>query len=88
MKVLYTGPSEPGLLEGAVGFVKSVDETKYEPESKFAVYLKESMERKYGRHWQVIVSRATFGCAIGHEENYFVHFQYGSRLFILYRTTE
>ncbi|KAH9287068.1 Tegument antigen [Echinococcus granulosus] len=86
--LLYTGRSEEGLLEYVVSVVKSANMQDFDKESSFARYLKETMEKKWGRHWQVIVSQSTFGCAVGHEENYFVHFQYGPHLFILYRTTE
>ena len=88
VKILYTGHSEPGLLESIIEEIKSLNLENYKPESKLARHLKEAIEKKWGSHWQVIVSPSTFGCAVGHEENYFVHFQYGLNLYIIYRTTE
>ncbi|KAM7540709.1 hypothetical protein Aperf_G00000043373 [Anoplocephala perfoliata] len=88
VKLLYSGSVQPGLMENVVEEIKSSNPDSFERESQFARYLKERMEKKWGQHWQVIVSKSTFGCSVGHEEGYFVHFQYGPYLYILYRTPE
>ncbi|KAM3183010.1 hypothetical protein ACTXT7_011199 [Hymenolepis weldensis] len=88
VKILYSGSTKKGLLEDIVLEIKNANIDHFDKESQFARYLKENMEKKWGQHWQVVVSKATFGCSVGHEEDCFVHFQYGPYLYILYRTPE
>lgn len=83
--ILHKGQLQSGVLEGCLEFVKSYPGGKIDKESDMARYLKDKMEAKFGKHWQVIVSSSTVGCLVAHEPQLFMHFRYKNYLFIIYR---
>ncbi|VDL88814.1 unnamed protein product [Schistocephalus solidus] len=85
--ILHRGQVQPGVLEECVRIVKSYP-GKFEREQDMAKYLKEQLELKYKRHWQVVVASSTIGCTVGHEVDLFMHFRYGAYLFIVFRTPD
>lgn len=86
VEVLHSSPVLDGLLEGCVRTTKDFPGwQRFKEEQEIARYLKEQMELKYKKYWQVVVASSTIGCMVGHESNYFIHFRYNNFLFILYR---
>ncbi|VDL88815.1 unnamed protein product [Schistocephalus solidus] len=85
--ILHKDEPNSEVLEEALNLVRD-HEREYSKDSSLARYLKEQMELHYGRHWHVIVASHTMGCAVGHEDKYFIHFRYRNRLYIFYRTPQ
>ncbi|VDN11081.1 unnamed protein product [Dibothriocephalus latus] len=85
--ILHRGQVQPGVLEESVRLVKNCPR-KFEREQDMAKYLKDQLELKYKKHWQVIVASSTIGCMVGHEEDLFMHFRYENYLYIIFRTPD
>ncbi|KAL7062012.1 hypothetical protein AAHC03_0417 [Spirometra sp. Aus1] len=85
--ILHRGQVQPGVLEECIRIVKSYPR-KFELEQDMAKYLKEQLELKYKRHWQVVVASSTIGCMVGHEVDLFMHFRYEAYLYIVFRTPD
>ncbi|KAL7062015.1 hypothetical protein AAHC03_0418 [Spirometra sp. Aus1] len=87
VEILHKDEPKSEVLEEALSLVRN-NEDKYSVDSNLARYLKEQMELHYGSYWHVIVASQTMGCAIGHEDRYFIHFRYKNRLYIFFRTPQ
>ncbi|KAL3314113.1 hypothetical protein Ciccas_007274 [Cichlidogyrus casuarinus] len=57
-------------------------------EKDLAKPLKLILDQKYGRVWQVIVSRSTIGCKVSHFEDMFMNIEYRGLTFIMFRTPD
>lgn len=87
VEVLNEGPVSNDIFEGCVRLVKEY-QGKFTQECEMAKYLKEHMELKYGRHWEVVVASSTIGCLVAHEPQLFFHFRYDKYLYIVYRVPD
>ncbi|EUB56682.1 Tegument antigen [Echinococcus granulosus] len=83
VEVLPGNAATDDILEGCVRLVKDYP-GQFKQESDLAGYLKEHMEMKYRKHWQVVIAVSTIGCAVAHEVNMFIHFRYKDYIFLLY----
>ncbi|KAL5112553.1 hypothetical protein TcWFU_007586 [Taenia crassiceps] len=83
VEVLPGNAASNDVLEYCVRLVKDYP-GQYGEEKDLAGYLKERMELQFRKHWEVIISIATIGCAVAHEVNMFIHFRYKDRIYLLF----
>ncbi|KAH9287069.1 hypothetical protein ECG_00097 [Echinococcus granulosus] len=90
VEVLPGNAATDDILEGCVRLVKDYP-GQFKQESDLAGYLKEHMEMKYRKHWQVVIAVSTIGCAVAHEITFssYILFPIGEaydiiRVFILF----
>lgn len=83
VEVLPGNAASDDVLEYCVHLVKDYP-GQYSDEKDLAGYLKEHMELKFRKHWEVIISISTIGCAVAHEVNMFIHFRYKDHIYLLF----
>ncbi|KAL5970138.1 Tegument antigen, partial [Taenia solium] len=83
VEVLPGNAASDDVLEYCVRLVRDYP-GQYSEEKDLAGYLKEHMELKFRKHWEVIISISTIGCAVAHEVNMFIHFRYKDHIYLLF----
>ena len=85
--VLHKDNMSNDTFEGCVRIIKNYP-GKFTEEREIAKYIKDQMERRYGKYWQVVVASSTIGCMVAHESRMFFHFRYNDYLYIIYRVPD
>ncbi|VDM25557.1 unnamed protein product [Hydatigera taeniaeformis] len=83
VEVLPGNAASDDVLETCVRLVKEYS-GPHGAEKDLAGYLKEHMEMRYRKHWEVVISISAIGCAVAHEVNMFIHFRYKDHIYLLF----
>lgn len=84
VEILHKNAVPQDMLNACIKIAKDNADPSLQ-ESDIARILKEYMDLHYKKHWIIVVTRSTIGAAVAHEPNFFIHFRYRNRLYMLYR---